>query len=192
MKRVRLGRMLMDKKNNTPVVELHVEGTAKTIYIWIGACEAWALAMSMEELSLERPMTHDLIISIIDSLNAMPDHVVIHSIKNGTFLANLVVKQNPESANEMNRSSTQHFIEIDSRPSDCLVLASKLKLPIFVTSEVILEAGITETDVETGEKGTDDKEKKEFRSFVDNFDINELRRYMDSDNQDFRGGGPEE
>ena len=189
MKRVSLGRMLMDKKNNTPVVELKVEGTAKTIFIWIGACEAWALAMSMEGLSLERPMTHDLVISIIDSFNAVPDHIVIHSIKNGTFFANLVIKQSVENTEEKRMNHSQQYLEIDSRPSDCLVIASKLKVPIFVTSEVILEAGITETEIKKEGSEQNDSEKKEFRSFVDNFDINELRRYMDNDNNDFRGGG---
>ena len=83
----------MDKNNNTPVVELEVEGVNKKVYIWIGACEAWALAMSMEGFSLERPMTHDLMISSIEALQGKVEHVVIHSIKDGTFLSNLVIRK---------------------------------------------------------------------------------------------------
>ncbi|HOO32611.1 MAG TPA: bifunctional nuclease family protein [Thermotogota bacterium] len=176
MKKAKVGKLLMDKNNNTPVVELDVEGVNKKVYIWIGACEAWALAMSMEGFSLERPMTHDLLISVVEALQGKVEHVVIHSIKDGTFLSNLVIKKyvrNPEGEGEFR----EHFIEIDSRPSDCIVIANKLNVPIYVTSEILLEAGISDS-VSVNKKVQEDREKQEFNSFLDNLNIDELRDYM--------------
>jgi bifunctional DNase/RNase len=172
MKKAKVGKLLMDKNNNTPVVELEVEGVNKKVYIWIGACEAWALAMSMENFSLERPMTHDLFISAVEALNGKIEHVVIHSIKDGTFLSNLVIKKVTGSHN-----AEKGYVEIDSRPSDCIVIANKLNVPIYVTSEILLEAGISDS-VSLNEKKNDDVEKREFDSFLDNLNIDDLRDYM--------------
>ena len=172
----------MDKNNNTPVVELDVEGVNKKVYIWIGACEAWALAMSMEGFSLERPMTHDLLISSIEALNGKVEHVVIHSIKDGTFLSNLVIKKftrNQETEGEYN----EHYVEIDSRPSDCIVVANKMNVPIYVTSEILLEAGISDS-VGVNRKKQEDVEKQEFNSFLDNLNIDDLRSYMQKNEKD--------
>ncbi len=172
----------MDKNNNTPVVELEVEGVNKKVYIWIGACEAWALAMSMEGFSLERPMTHDLMISSIEALQGKVEHVVIHSIKDGTFLSNLVIRKYTRDLSKEGEYQ-EHFIEIDSRPSDCIVIANKLKVPIYVTSEILLEAGISDS-VSFDRKKQEDAEKQEFNSFLDNLKIDDFKRYMDKNSED--------
>ena len=179
MKKAKVGKLLMDKNNNTPVVELDVEGVNKKVYIWIGACEAWALAMAMENFSLERPMTHDLLISSIEALNGRVEHVVIHSIKEGTFLSNLVIKKVTRS-NDTEEGYREHYVEIDSRPLDCIVIANKLNVPIYVTSEILLEAGISDS-VTLNEKKKDDVEKREFNSFLDNLNIDDFREYMNKD-----------
>jgi len=175
MKKATIGKLLMDKNNNTPVLELNVEGTDKRVYLWIGACEAWALAMSIENFHLIRPMTHDLLISAVETMGGIFDHVVIHSIKNGTFLANLVIKKNQT---EQHTERVDRYIELDARPSDCLVIANKLDLPVFVTSEVLLEAGMSGS-ISSGRTAEEDREKQEFRSFLNNFNMNELKQYLD-------------
>lgn len=177
MKKATIGKLLMDKNNNTPVLELNVEGTDKKVYLWIGACEAWALAMSIENFHLIRPMTHDLLISAVETMGGLFEHVVIHSIKNGTFLANLVIKKVPT---DQNKERIERYIELDARPSDCLVIANKLDLPVFVTSEVLLEAGMS-SSFSPGRTNEEDKEKQEFRSFINNFNMNELKQYLGKD-----------
>lgn len=174
MKKATIGKLLMDKNNNTPVLELNVEGTDKKVYLWIGACEAWALAMSIENFHLIRPMTHDLLISAVETMGGIFDHVVIHSIKNGTFLANLVIKKVPS---DQTKEGVDRYIELDARPSDCLVIANKLDVPVFVTSEVLLEAGISGS-ITSERTVEEDREKQEFRSFLNNFNMNELKQYM--------------
>ena len=175
MKKATIGKLLMDKNNNTPVLELNVEGTDKKIYLWIGACEAWALAMSIENFHLIRPMTHDLLISAVETMGGIFEHVVIHSIKNGTFLANLVIKKN-DTQQETGR--VNQYLELDARPSDCLVIANKLELPVYVTSEVLLEASMSGS-VTTDISEQEDQEKQEFRSFINNFNMNDLKQYLD-------------
>src|SRR6056297_1994691 len=175
MKKATIGKLLMDKNNNTPVLELNVEGTDKKVYLWIGACEAWALAMSIENFHLIRPMTHDLLISAVETMDGIFDHVVIHSIKNGTFLANLIIKKAPSG---QTNEKVERYIELDARPSDCLVIANKLDLPVYVTSEVLLEAGMSGS-IASERTDEEEKEKREFRTFINNFNMNELKQYMD-------------
>jgi len=180
MKKATIGKLLMDKNNNTPVLELNVEGTDKKIYLWIGACEAWALAMSIENFHLIRPMTHDLLISGVESMGGNFEHVVIHSIKNGTFLANLMIKNH--NANQ-GANNIERYVELDARPSDCLVIANKLDLPVYVTSEVLLEAGMSGS-ITSEMTDEEEKEKREFRSFINDFNMNELKQYLDKQDQE--------
>ncbi len=176
MKRATIGKLLMDKNNNAPVLELFIDGTDKKVYLWIGACEAWALAMSIENFHLIRPMTHDLIISAVESLGGILDRVVIHSIENGTFLANLIIKRPTDIPGQPGQ--VQQYIEIDSRPSDCLVIANKLDLPVYVTSEVLLEAAVGESISSLGTEDVE-REKQEFKTFIEDFDLNDLKDYLD-------------
>ncbi|HRW34593.1 MAG TPA: DUF151 domain-containing protein, partial [Thermotogota bacterium] len=103
------------------------------------------------------------------------EHVVIHSIKNGTFLANLVIKKN-DTQQETGR--VNQYLELDARPSDCLVIANKLELPVYVTSEVLLEASMSGS-ITTDISEEEDQEKQEFRSFINNFNMNDLKQYLD-------------
>ncbi|MFP4460740.1 MAG: bifunctional nuclease family protein [Thermotogota bacterium] len=174
MKKATIGKLLMDKNNNTPVLELNVEGTDKKVYLWIGACEAWALAMSIENFHLIRPMTHDLLISAVEIMGGIFEHVVIHSIKNGTFLANLVIKK---VGKERQNERVDQYVELDARPSDCLVIANKLDVPVYITSEVLLEAGMSDS-ISTNRTDPEEREKEEFRSFLNDFNMNELKQNL--------------
>jgi len=131
--------------------------------------------MSIENFHLIRPMTHDLLISGVESMGGTFEHVVIHSIKNGTFLANLIVKKtnDPQGAKNIDR-----YVELDARPSDCLVIANKLDLPVYITSEVLLEAGMSGS-IASERTDEEEKEKREFRSFINDFNMNELKQYLD-------------
>ena len=154
--------LLMDKTTNSPIVILEVEGTSRVIPIWIGNCEAWALAMSLEKMSFPRPLTHDLLISCVENLNAKLEKVVIHSVKDSTYYATLyLVREDGEP------------LEIDSRPSDAMVLASKTGIPIYVTSDLIIENGVELFEDES-------EEDKEFKKFVENLDIDQFRKMFEN------------
>jgi len=163
MKRARIKALLVDKESNSPVVLVEIEDSTKVIPIWIGAFEAWAMAMAIENVDFPRPLTHDLLISCVENLEGKFEKIVIHSIKNNTYYASLYVIDN--GGNE---------IEIDSRPSDAIVLALKKDIPIYVTNEVVSESSI---DI-TAEVPSENEEDKRFKDFVKQLDIEQLRKIM--------------
>lgn len=175
MKKVTIKSLLMDRVNNSPVVSLEIEGSSRVIYIWIGACEAWALAMALEGISFERPLTHDLLLKTVEALDAVPERIIINSISGGTFFAKLVLKK-MSSGKDLDVFEGVTFIDIDARPSDCIVLAAKTNIPIFVTSEVILEVSVEGN--EKPELHKDDVEKTEFHKFLESFNIDDLKKYL--------------
>ncbi|HEW91997.1 MAG TPA: bifunctional nuclease family protein [Thermotogaceae bacterium] len=163
MKKARIKALLVDKENNSPVVLVEIENSTKVIPIWIGAFEAWAMAMAIENIEFPRPLTHDLLVNCIESLHGKFEKVVIHSIRDNTYFASLYVVDN--DGNE---------IEIDSRPSDAIVLSLKRDIPLYVANKVISESGIDLTI----EAPSENEEDKRFRNFVKQLDIEQFREMM--------------
>lgn len=96
----------------------------KAIPIWIGFSEANAIALEINGVVPPRPMTHDLIKSILEGLHTRVHHVLIHDVRENIIYARIILNLNGKE------------IPIDSRPSDAIALAIRVKAPIFVTSEV--------------------------------------------------------
>lgn len=113
--------------------------------IIIGAFEAQSIALEMEGIKPPRPLTHDLMKSIIDTLGGSLSDVTINDLKDGTFYARLAV-------------DTQ---EIDSRPSDAIALAVRYGVPIYVADRVMEEASFVpeNEEAESTEAADKDKEK---------------------------------
>ncbi len=105
-----------------------VEGK-RQLPIIIGAFEAQAIALEIEGIKPPRPMTHDLLKSVIDSFGSSLLEVTITELRDGTFYAKLAL-------------DSEDTAEIDSRPSDAIALAVRYSVPIFVAEEVLAEAGI--------------------------------------------------
>lgn len=171
MKKAVVKNILLDKVHNSPVVELKIEEIKKNVYIWIGACEAWALAMAMENINTDRPLTHDLILKISGLFKANLVRIVITSVIAGTYYAKLVYEV--VSDNESNT-----ILELDCRPSDAIVLAVKSSVPIYVTSEIINSASIDDTSSDENEE-----EESKFKEFIQKFDVEELKKYMEDKNE---------
>ena len=187
MKRAYIKALVLDRMNNAPVVLLGIEGTNRVVPIWIGPCEAYALAMALEGLEPPRPMTHDLLLNIITTLDVSIDRVVIHSVRDNTFYANIILKENVffEEEEEEGQEDTA-YIEIDARPSDSMILATKKGVPIYVTNEIINEHSI-EIE-ETGEESEDEK----FKKFVENLDIDAFRKMLEEKREEDEGTGEED
>lgn len=115
--------------------------------IIIGAFEAQAIALEMEGVVPPRPMTHDLIKSIIDSFNITLSEVYINELRDGTFFAKLIFEDSS--------------IEIDARPSDAIALAVRCNTPIFVESQILNETGIIPQGEEQ-EMDEDDEDDLQF------------------------------
>jgi len=178
MQRAWIKALVLDKTHNSPVVILGLEGSTKVVPIWIGACEANALAISLEGLDFPRPLTHDLIVNLLDALDARLEKIVIHSVKDNIYYATLVIKDltyvegDDEEAMEENAT-----IEMDARPSDSIVLAVKKGIPIYVSNEI---AEYHAVELELPEEMSDEK----FKKFVEDLDIEKFRQML--------GGNPKE
>ncbi|MEK7398936.1 MAG: bifunctional nuclease family protein [Candidatus Poribacteria bacterium] len=140
MVEVEIGMVRLDPEAKTPIVILREkEGKSKRILpIGIGIFEAIAIATEIEQQSLARPMTHDLLKSVIDSLGAEVVSVLVSDLKEETFYAEINLRQ-----------SDGKVIKIDSRPSDAIALGLRAKAPIYVAEEVMAASGITQVLVES-------------------------------------------
>lgn len=108
------------------IIILSEKGGDRTFPIFIGFFEASAMELSVKGYQTPRPMTHDLIFNILDSLNLRLVRILIDELRNDTFFGKLVIRKEDE----------QEFL-VDSRPSDAIVLASKRNIPIFVEEDVL-------------------------------------------------------
>jgi uncharacterized protein len=123
--------------NYQRVVILKEKATERYLPIWIGPSEADAIAVKLQGVSVPRPLTHDLLCSIIDALGATISSIVVSDLKNDTFFAKILLSVDGEQ------------MEVDSRPSDALALAVRADVPIFAEEAVLEKAGIL-LDKETG------------------------------------------
>ncbi len=152
------------------IVVLREESGERYLPIWIGPFEADAITIQLQGIEVVRPMTHDLLRQITESLDGEITHVVISDLQNETFFAEIVLESNGES------------LEIDSRPSDAVALAVRVDVPIYVADEVMARAGM-QPEEELGVLGqgaegveeevgeTSDEDLDVFRDFIEGLDI---------------------
>lgn len=139
---------------NAPVVLLReTTGVRRILPIFIGHPEATAIAFAVDGVVTPRPMTHDLLKTVIDELGADLERIVITELREGTFFAelHLIVGQRPH--------------RISCRPSDAIALALRDECPIFAEEEVLAEAGVVEEPAEESEEVVE-----KFREFIDSVD----------------------
>jgi uncharacterized protein len=120
--------LMMDPVTSMPIVILKDVGSSNVLPIWVGIYEANAIALEIEKVSTPRPMTHDLIKTLLHGLEAGIRKVVVNELKEDTFFAVIWVERNGE------------LISVDSRPSDALALALRLDCPIYVDDSVLKSA----------------------------------------------------
>jgi len=134
--------------------------------IWIGPFEAEAITVSLQELEVARPLTHDLLRNVLQALGADVLQIKITELREDVFYARIVLRFNGKE------------IEIDSRPSDALNVAVRTHARIFVDESVMQEAAThPETEVETGEAGEvvrDDERLEVFKDFVETLDLDDI------------------
>jgi uncharacterized protein len=125
---MRIKGLMLDPVTNMPIIILSdVEGQ-RILPIWVGFFEANAIALQMENVTTPRPMTHDLLKNIICGLNATVKKILVNNLWDNTFYALVFLEANGET------------VAIDSRPSDAIALALRMKSPIYVEEEVINKA----------------------------------------------------
>lgn len=139
---------------NQPLLLLKYPARNLFLPLWIGAPEASAIAMSEQGLTPPRPMTHDLLISVLEALAVKLERIEIVSVHNAVFVAELVLSNGQR---------------IDSRSSDAVALAVRVQCPIYCAEQVIEDAGVV-IESETDGEEAPEEQLKEFREFLDNID----------------------
>jgi len=134
--------------NYQRVVILKEKMADRYLPIWIGPAEADAIAVKLQDVTVPRPLTHDLLRSVIDALGATINSIIVSELKNDTFYAKIV----------LNVDGGQ--MEVDSRPSDALALAVRADVPIYAEEVVLDKAGIL-LDKETGKPFPPERETGE-------------------------------
>ena len=141
-----------DLVGKQPIVLLRTAGGRTYLPIWIGHPEAAAILMRLQGQEPPRPLTHDLVCAIIDSLEAEVDRVTVTELRDNTFYAMITIAVDGTE------------IEVDSRPSDAIALAVRADAPIFAAPEVIEESAI---EFEQTEEATDEELLEQFKEFLD-------------------------
>jgi bifunctional DNase/RNase len=153
------------------IVELREEGGDRILPIWIGPFEAESITLQLQGVDVPRPLTHDLLKSVIESLGGEVLHILISGLEKSTYYARIVLDVDGDT------------VEIDSRPSDAIALAVRVNSPIYVADEVMDQAGLRpEEEVQlTGEdtpvgaqEGAVDEDLGAFKDFVEGLDLDTL------------------
>ncbi|HEX6852365.1 MAG TPA: bifunctional nuclease family protein [Candidatus Polarisedimenticolaceae bacterium] len=150
--------LMIDPVSQMPIIVLKKPDDETVLPIWVGLFEANAIAMQLENIVSPRPMTHDLICSVIDALRATVDRVEITDLRDNTFFALIHLDRAGEK------------LAIDARPSDAMALALRVRVPIFV-AESVLQKSI-QGDEEKGD------ETERLRRWLEQVDPEDLGKPM--------------
>ncbi|MGY4707528.1 bifunctional nuclease family protein [Candidatus Bipolaricaulota sp. J31] len=167
MREAEVKAVLIDPQNGAPVIILRDRHSSKVLPIWIGQAEAISIATVLQKQPFPRPLSHDLMKSLLDAAGAKLEKVVISDLKENTFYATIYL-----------RTADGQVKEIDARPSDSVALALRTSSPIYISEEVFAQSAI-ELPVEELEQSPAD-EKQKFEEFVDKeLNLSEFKRYID-------------
>lgn len=143
---VKIRGLMMDPSSGTPIIILKDVNSDVMLPIWVGAYEANAIAIEIEKIAPQRPMTHDLLRNLIVEMGASVERVVVTELRDNTFFAMI----------EMRNSGGEPLM-IDARPSDAIALALRADCPIFVDEEVIRASRNSVSGEAEEEAGADDE-----------------------------------
>ena len=138
----------LDAATRAPIVLLRDTTDRRALPIWISQEQARAIMFALERQAPPRPLTHDLLVNMLQQWEMTLERIIIHSLQDSTFFAVLKIRHGEE------------FKEIDARPSDAIALALRLDAPIWVMEEVVADASIPVNHE------ADEQEREAFRDFL--------------------------
>ncbi len=173
MREMSIESIRLSLMNYQRVVILRERDADRYLPIWIGPAEAEAIAVRLQDVSVARPLTHDLLRNTIEQLGGKVSYVLVNDLTNDTFFATIVLDVNGQS------------MEIDSRPSDAIALAVRAEAPIYVDEGVLDRAGVvldedgqaTDEDHPEGSRKVDPAELERlgaFKDFIEGLDLSDF------------------
>lgn len=174
MKEMSIESVRLSLMNYQRVVILREKGSDRYLPIWIGPSEADAIAVRLQDVSVARPLTHDLLKNTIEQLGGRVAYIVVSDLANDTFFARIILDVNGDT------------MEIDSRPSDAIALAVRVDVPIYAEEIVLDNAGVLlDEQADTEEQGDGGPQSKPvdaeelerlgaFKDFIESLDLSDL------------------
>lgn len=154
----------IDTATGSPIIVLNDNDNRKALPIWIGSAEASAIIRKIENIKVIRPMTHDLIIDIIEKTGCKVDRIEINDVEDETYFSTIYLTD-----------GNGKEIEIDSRPSDAIAIAIRAEAPIFVSVKVLADGSVS-CDSEK-----DQAEQEEFRNFIQSIKPSDFEKLLKDD-----------
>ena len=161
---MKLSGLVMDPFTNTPIIILKDLEDKEALSIWIGLLEASAIVVEMEKIHLPRPMTHDLVATILNSLEIQVSRVEITDLKDDTYFALIHLVLDGKS------------FRIDTRPSDAIAIALRTQSPIYVHETVIAQS--KKMDREVTESSTAPSEQTDWEDVLENMSPDDFKYKM--------------
>jgi bifunctional DNase/RNase len=155
---MKVWKLALDDRTDTPVVILQELNGSRILPIWIGRAEARAIAMELAGQSFQRPLTHDLLKTVIEGLGGKVRKICIEELKNNTFYAKIFIDKDEE------------IVGIDARPSDSIALALRAKSPIFIAEELLREQPDTP-------EMSDDERAEALRRYLDELNPEDFGKF---------------
>ena len=155
----------IDTVSGSPIIVLNDTENRKALPIWIGSAEASAIIRKIENIKVIRPMTHDLIIDIIEKTGYQVQRVEINDVEKDTYFSTIYLEKDND------------IVKIDSRPSDAIAVAIRVDAPIFVSPKV-LATGSVSCDSEK-----DAEEQEEFKNFIQSLKPSDFEKLLKDDKQ---------
>lgn len=156
--------LALDEESQVPVLILKDAEEKSVLPIWIGAMEAMAISLALNEVKLPRPMTHDLLLRLIQALDAQVVAVNVTALTDGTYYADIEL----EVEGGIRR--------VDSRPSDAIALALRAKVPILVDETVLQQVAKESKDTSVVAFSSDDADK--WTEILEKFDLDDTKYKM--------------
>ena len=154
--------LAVDPVTKNPIVILKEIDGERTLPIWIGFLEATAIASELEGIQFSRPMTHDLLKNIMETVNIKIDKIEVCDLRNNTYYALIHISYNEKT------------ITIDARPSDALALSLRVEAPIFVEEKVIDKSKEIDLQAEPDDKT---EEGKKWQDILENLNPEDFGKY---------------
>lgn len=153
--------LMMDPLTNAPIVVLQQTTSETLLPIWVGIFEANAIALQIEKVDMPRPMTHDLLKTLLHQLEATVEKIVVSELKDNTFYAVIFLNVGGK------------HMTVDSRPSDAIALALRTDSPIFVTDEVLAKSSSSSATALSSDKHS----PEDIRKWLEGLNPDDLGKY---------------
>lgn len=155
--------LALDPMSNMPIIILRDDEDKRSLPIWVGIFEANAIALELEKITTPRPMTHDLIKSILETIETRVVKIVVTDLRDNTFFAVI----------HLQAGDTEYTV--DSRPSDAIALALRVNAPIYVDEDVVRKARTLEVTKEAEPVKADDPDK--LREWLQNIKPEDFEKF---------------